>query len=471
MEFLKPNTNNRDILNEVYFGETKDIKELLDLIHEFREKYIHKRNRAYVFPGSNSDPSLMKISEKLEDMFGFGAVDLNIINETYMNAITYPIIYNIGCKPEDHIHSTPNGFKFDKEFNYVTQINYTSNVFLNEEFTDREILAVLLHEVGHSFVLVQKEMVPLVTANRDSIVINCILLAIINLFSLNIGGAIQNLKVLFNSFNVVKAFKTNINKNIKNSAIGRIYDKVNTSIFERLKIFSSEKAHMLFKISGLENVTKALTLILNGWIFANNKQKDQISKSVKDANSFDRSMEYFADNFPASYGLGTDLASALQKMEFRKATASEKSINKIAKLNPLNSILGEMVKLPYYEMLNNIDVHPKYANRVNKIEADLKRELSKSKMNPKMKKEIEKSLKEISTLKENFKKCEKIKDSDPNTYKQIWMAAFIDEKESDFLTSAEKSYTSMKDRDEFFDTMMKEHAELFENEADIYEFV
>lgn len=471
MEFLKSTVKN-NILNEVYFGETKDISELLSIIHTFREKYIHKKNYSYVFPGSNSDPELMKLSEKLEDMFGFGAVDLNIINASYMNAMTYPVIYNIGCKPEEHIHSTPNGFKFDKEFNYVTQISYTSNVFLNKDFTDREILAVLLHEVGHSFVLVQKEMVPLVASNRDIIVINCILLTIINLMSLDINSAIQNMRTLIGSFNSVKLFKTKINKMIKNTTIGKIYDKFDTSVFGRLQVFMNKKAEALFKISGLNNINKALSLILNGWLFKNKKQKHQYADAVKmNANALSRSMEYFADNLPASYGLGMDLASALKKMEFRESETNEKIIDNIAKLNPINFILGELVKVPYYEMINNLDVHPKYANRVAKIEADLKRELSKSKMNPKMKKEIENTLKNIKALKEDFKKCEKLKNADPEAYRQIWMAAFMDEEEKDFLSSTEKSYTSMEDRDEFFDTMMKEHAELFEIDNDIYEFV
>ena len=330
MEFLQSTFNN-SILNEVYFGETKDIQELLDIIHTFREKYIHKKNYAYVFPGSNSDPDLMKLSEKLEEMFGFGAVDLNIINATYMNAITYPIIYNIGCRPEDHIHSTPNGFKFDKEFNYVTQINYTSNVFLNEEFTDREILAILLHEVGHSFVLVQKEMVPLVTATRDSIVIVNIILAIYNLCLLNVVGAYLNIKTLINSVNGIKLFKANINKSIKKSPIGKVYDKINTGIFERLKIFTSKSSEVLFKISGLESLSKALGTILNGWVFLNDKQKKSLSDTAKTNNAFGRSMEYFSDNLPASYGLGVDMASALQKMEFRESTSSEIKLDKLSK--------------------------------------------------------------------------------------------------------------------------------------------
>ena len=134
--------------------------------------------------------------------------------------------------------------------------------------------------------------------------------------------------------------------------------------------------------------------------------------------------------------------------------------------------IGEMVKIPYYELLNNLDVHPKYANRVSKIEQDLKKELAKGNMNPKLKKELQDTLKEIKNLKQDFKKTAKIKDSDPNAYKKIWMAAFMDEE--DFLNKSEEKMTSMKDRDKFYEKMYTEHAELFEipeGGYDPYEFM
>ena len=123
-------------------------------------------------------------------------------------------------------------------------------------------------------------------------------------------------------------------------------------------------------------------------------------------------------------------------------------------------------------MVNNIDVHPKYANRVSKIEQDLKKELSKGNMNPKLTKELQDTLKEINELKKDFKKTAKIKDSDPNAYKKIWMAAFMDEES--FLNKSEKDFTSMKDRDDFYEKMFKEHTELFEIQEgsyDPYEFL
>lgn len=468
MDFI--NTN-KDIINEVYFGETEDIKDLIKIIHDFRSEYIGKNNFMHVFPGSNSHPKLLELSEKLEDMFGFGAVDLNIINAPYMNAVTYPVCYNLGCeKPEKHIHSNAKGFYFDKELNYVTQISYTSNVFLNDLFTDREILAILLHEVGHSFILVQKEMVPLVESRRTIIIIQTIILAIISIATFHFVDAANLLRSILNNLNVYKSFKATIHKNIKKSPIGKLTDVLRQS-FNMTGLVIGKGFDTISKIIGLNNINKALSLLSVGW-FGKKSDKKRVSKNYQQVNAFDRSMEYFSDNFPASYGLGLDLSSALRKMEFSSTGDFDKAVDKISSFNPINIILGELVKVPYYEMVNNIDVHPKYANRVSKIEQDLKKELSKGNMNPKLTKELQDTLKEINELKKDFKKTAKIKDSDPNAYKKIWMAAFMDEES--FLNKSEKDFTSMKDRDDFYEKMFKEHTELFEIQEgsyDPYEFL
>ena len=473
MEFIGNDIHktNKNVLNEVYFGETDDIKELIQIIHDFRAPYMGKRNFSYVFPGSNTHPKLLELSEKLEDMFGFGAVDLNIINAPYMNAMTYPVCYNYGCEdPAKHIHSNARGFYFDKNLKYVTSISYTSNVFLNDMFTDREILAVLLHEVGHSFVLVQKEMVPLVESRRQICIIETIILAILYMLNFQFLTATTLLKSIITNNNTYKLFKSTINKNIKKTPIGKFKDIVNQN-FDMLEIVFKKGFDVLSKILGLNNINKAMSIIMSGW-FGSSHYKKKIAKNNHEINALDRSMEYFSDNFPTSYGLGMDLASALRKMEFSDTSDFDKTIDKIASVNPINILLGELVKVPYYELICNLDVHPKYANRVSKIEQDLKKELAKGNMNPKLKKELQDTLKEIKNLKQEFKKTAKLKDSDPNAYKKIWMAAFMDEE--DFLNKSEDKMTSMKDRDKFYEKMYTEHAELFEIPEcgyDPYEFM
>lgn len=455
-------------LNEVYFGENEQVQKFIQLIHDFRTPYLSKKSYNYIFPGSNSNPKLMAISEHLEDWFGFGAVDFNIINAPYMNAMTFPVCYKYDCKPEDHIKATKDGFRFDKEFNYVTQIVYTSNIILNPAFTDREVAAILLHEVGHSFVVVQKEMVPLVQSVRDSYVAQCIYLAILAIISMNPYLAIQSVQALFQQNNTWQLFRTKVSQFYKKTPIGKLNDVIGSSVAV-ISMFSNKAWNAFMKLSGLSSIGKFIDVAFSGWKGLSKNQKEKAIKKNHEDNALGRSMEYFSDNLPTSYGLGMDLSSALGKMEFGDfSTNGDKLIEDLAKINPLNKALGEATKIPYYEMINHLDVHPMYAERVKKIEMDLKAELAKSKINPKMKKEIEESLKEIKKLKLDNSKVANIKDSDPNAYKRLWMAAYFDDRS--FLNKDEKDMTSMKDRDMLFDKLVKEYSYLFDN-YDKYEFV
>lgn len=455
-------------LNEVYFGENEQVQKFIQLIHDFRAPYITKRSYNYVFPGSNSNSKLMAISEHLENWFGFGAVDFNIINAPYMNAMTFPVCYKYDCKPEEHIKATKDGFKFDKEFNYVTQIVYTSNIILNPAFTDREVAAILLHEVGHSFVLVQKEMVPLVQSVRDGYVAQCIFLAIIAILSINPFLMLDSIAAIFQQNNTWQLFRTKISQFYKKTPIGKLSDFIGGSA-AIISVFTNKAWGAFMKISGLNSLNKYFEVAFSGWKGLTKNQKEKTIKQNHSDNALGRSMEYFSDNLPASYGLGMDLSTALNKMEFGDFSSNgDKMVDNLAKLNPLNRVLGEAAKIPYYEMVNHLDIHPMYAERVKKIEQDLKAELAKSKVNPKMKKEIEKTLAEIKKLKLDNSKVANIKDKDPNAYKRLWMAAYFDDRS--FLNKDEKEMTSMKDRDLLFDKLIKEYSYLFDN-YDKYEFV
>ena len=71
-------------VNEVYFGLIKEIQEMIDILHELRVKYIDRPNvgGSYIFYGSNSDPMLNVLATKFESLFGFGVLDLNVVNQS-----------------------------------------------------------------------------------------------------------------------------------------------------------------------------------------------------------------------------------------------------------------------------------------------------------------------------------------------------------------------------------------------------
>ena len=91
-------------------------------------------------------------------------------------------------------------------------------------------------------------------------------------------------------------------------------------------------------------------------------------------------------------------------------------------------------------------------------------------MSPKLRKELEKNIKDMKEMDKNFKKVASIvnTEEDAHAYKKLWMIALSDDKE--WLSDEEKSYTSMEDRDKFYEKVKTENAELFNNYHDHREF-
>ena len=456
-------------VNEVYFGLIKEIQEMIDILHELRVKYIDRPNvgGSYIFYGSNSDPMLNVLATKFESLFGFGVLDLNVVNQSAPNAWTHPVCYTIGENPSENIKSNSKGFYFDKKLNYAATLCITSNVIFNKDYTDKEVLAIMLHEIGHSFVEVQESMVPLVAMQRTGIVISCILLAIIDLIYLRPISAMKDLLQLVYSTKIYKIFKASINKNLRNSPFSKMINSL-AELRDASKNFVFNTIfENIYYLLGMDNINKVINLIFSGFIFTKGKSRDSLIKNMRKNQSFGRSMEYFSDNFAASYGLGPDFQSGMEKLEFgeKRNTAKE-----LANLLPWNKALDEFTKLPYYQLAMSADPHPTYTDRTKKIISDLEDELKKSNMSPKLRKELEKNIKDMKEMDKNFKKVASIinTEEDAHAYKKLWMIALSDDKE--WLSDEEKSYTSMEDRDKFYEKVKTENAELFNNYHDHREF-
>ena len=140
---------NSQAVNEAYFGKTSEILAIEQQLHIFRNKYMG----SYVLnTGVNSDPDLIKFDRMMEDYFGFGCFTMKIINEPLVNGMTCPVDYRFDVnRSADDLIATKKGFKFKKEFDYSLLMYTYSGVIFNDEFEDGEIMALILHEVGHNF--------------------------------------------------------------------------------------------------------------------------------------------------------------------------------------------------------------------------------------------------------------------------------------------------------------------------------
>jgi len=133
-------------INEVYFGKTEIIKQIEHEMHLLR-KYYMGSNRIPI-----NDPHLMNINKLVEEGFGFGRFNLLVTYDVIPSANTLPMSYNLNIsKKKSNYMVDLNGYKFKKEYNYKCVIIMTTALIFNPLFTDEEIMACLLYELGHNF--------------------------------------------------------------------------------------------------------------------------------------------------------------------------------------------------------------------------------------------------------------------------------------------------------------------------------
>ena len=162
------------ILNEMYFGKLPGLVKIEDYFIKLQQKYkkSNMMQNLSAYREILKDPILLKISYELMDLFGFKEVTVTIARDDTFNAYTIPFVaddrgnsYNIEDekvpfkKLQGSIIVTNSGFRFDKKkfpVNLLVVINL--GILFGDKvhrlaFTIPELIAVLLHEIGHNFSL------------------------------------------------------------------------------------------------------------------------------------------------------------------------------------------------------------------------------------------------------------------------------------------------------------------------------
>lgn len=141
-----------DYYLEVYYGENDNIRQMQQCITNFRKDLLQGRGtRKY-----STHSEILKLSRLIEKEFGFKTFSLKILTSGYPNAYTYTLGHDYRSlskrdNPYSNLIITKNGYKYKPEAQYVVYSAIHIAFFENTKFTDREILSLLLHEIGHNF--------------------------------------------------------------------------------------------------------------------------------------------------------------------------------------------------------------------------------------------------------------------------------------------------------------------------------
>ena len=155
------------VLNEIYFGPIPQLLVMEELFDKLKISYkkidINKNPKQY--RQLINDPILKKIGKQICDGFGFKDVYVTISKDEFINAYTIGIpVDNKGNSYDENevpfnyeklvgsVTMTNSGFKINtKKFKYNMLVCLTFGILFKSDITTKELIAVLLHEFGHTF--------------------------------------------------------------------------------------------------------------------------------------------------------------------------------------------------------------------------------------------------------------------------------------------------------------------------------
>ena len=416
------------ILREAYYGKQKELIEIENLIEDMRKRIMGQKDfnlytgtfsqqGIYTYVGELSyDKNITKINRLFEKVFGFHSFGLSIVPSNSINAFTYPVgakldsgfLFDIN-KIKNFTIVDRHGMRF-KPDNNLSIISYIySGLIFNPRFTASEILAIILHEIGHNFA---DAVSPMVAINNCALLTMQLGLMVLDIFQGLFSVAImRGIDMGLNGTNFMSEMITK-GTNILTSLSTNNLTKQYFTLYSGIHGLVQDIRNMIIPIIAIIQLpqqimniiyNKALTMLMHFSGLHNEK---------------------IADNFATSYGYGAELSSALSKVELEPNGVIEQRIQKDCPL------VGAIAKAPMELLiftLTLLDVHPSAGMRVENQLETLKYELKNSKdLDPKVKKDIQDQIKSIENLEKKMLE-QKSKMPTENIYwmRRIWFETMI----------------------------------------------
>lgn len=361
------------ILDEVYIGKTKGLQAIESELDSFRNRYMDNHWNMHI----NNDSQLIKINRMFEEEFGFGVFCLHIINDRRINAFTLPIDTRFDVlSGQGNLVVEKSGYKFKKSAGYAAMVMINSGIIFNKHFTTGEVMAVILHEIGHNFFS---------AINRN----NGILADIYKTYIVAILiTKISEGKIPLDGLLSINSFDKMLLEVIDDARSNKKFGSTILDIIEH----ANNIITYIIQVAGT-----AINILSFNILMAVLKTVSAVKRATNPITYLSLFVGYrnerAADNFPTMYGYGQDLSSALRKFEEAGYEASNvmNTINTV----PIVSTLFRSIDLVPSILISFFDQHPSTISRVSDQMALLKRELNSSSIDPKMEKTIRADIAEI----------------------------------------------------------------------------
>lgn len=388
--------NKYDILNEVYFGQTEGITKLFNAFCKFRDKYVTDRRFFLGDIDADHDPSLKDFISEVEREFNIYSFSIIIENNDMPNMMTI-MPFSGKSNNMKSVKASNTGYKFAPGNEVAMIVIAPTGLLFNSDFTDREMFAILLHEIGHNFQdLINGGMNTLSTANKLITIYYLIMQALFNQLRF-----IQQLPSLVLANNEILKKLSKIFNSISISDQRTIYSYYNflSGIAKNIKTGVTQL--MYFAIYPILGILGGLSSFL-----------DNISMPTFAIHGYRG--ELMADKFPTFYGFGPDSYTADSKLEGAEFSTN---IGSVIQKIPLLSHFRNILALPANLIMELTDCHPGTASRMKGYVDQLEYDLNDPRIDSKAKKLIKKDLDEI---RESEKKIFELNTKINNPYVVKW---------------------------------------------------
>lgn len=360
---------NISVFNEAYF-KNKHVAEMEKHLANFRKSVQSKTIKKQF----NSHPDLIKFNRATEKAFGFDYFGLQIIPAVgILNAYTIPIsnrteIINTRSK----LTADKEGFKYDNSVYGIMVVAY-SDFITRRDITDRECMAVLLHEIGHNFQ----------SAIMD---INMPLTFIRKILSMQyLFNAYMNNGILFATAAAIR------NTNLISRPIASITETLHrtfpglSTMIDTYKYMAAGLGYIPRKMMNLAN---SPLLHPEHYILAR-FQPDRILNRVTKYND-----EKFSDSFATMYGYGVEISSIQLKLEHKSDHIEHEIMTGIPIISPILGLYNTGCAV----LTSGLSPHPGSISRIESNIKYLEDELKRGDIDPKVRSEIQKDIKTIRQM-------------------------------------------------------------------------
>lgn len=400
--------NQRVPLNEAYFGKTKGVQEIEACVRKLKEKYDDR----FYDVGLDYDPMKFELERTIENVFGFGAVNIQFVRTDEQNACTLSLGSRIDTwfRKGTLIVSTSEGYKFNKEANYAAYFIMYTGLFYNPKFSAEEVTAILLHEIGHNFTPAQDMTQNIM--NKAELMLH-IAASLLSLLVNPMNAPAVFRMIVYGTSNVGTRLLNFIDKTIDTTPIIRDVAGITNTVFGMIDNINMQILMIIDTFVTIINPFLSIgKVIIATPVF--------LVKGILSLSGIGYTDEQYADSFATMYGYGPALSSALEKI-----TIGDQGMlaNMMLEQVPFLANYVELMRMPFNILLSMCDEHPELVARMNNCLRQMEEDANNRSYSPKMKKRLKQDIvalrKALSVYEASSKKYNDTS-TDPYAVRRNW---------------------------------------------------